>query len=103
MSEFTVFLFCAAVGFAVAGAVSSFYQLVTSETPDLLKVRDGVSGAVVAALVGLFGGPFIVARKVVIGLRARELTLVPALMGLAAVGMWSTIAGIFYVSLVLLI
>ena len=49
----------------------------------------------------MFCGPFIVVRKVVAGLRARELTVLPALVGVVIAGMWSVCAGIFYVSLLI--
>ena len=49
----------------------------------------------------MFCGPFIVVRKVVAGLRARELKVLPAVIGVVIAGMWSVCAGIFYVSLLI--
>lgn len=107
MSEFAIMLFCAAVGFAVSGAVSSLYQLVTAKKAELLNPpKSGSAAAMVgAALVSLLGGPFIMARMMAVDLRSRKLSAVPALAGLIAVFMWSTLAGLFsvwfYVSLTL--
>jgi hypothetical protein len=47
----------------------------------------------------MFCGPFLVVRRVVAGLKAREITVLPALVGVVIAGMWSVCAGIFYVSL----
>jgi hypothetical protein len=40
-----------------------------------------------------------VARKIVVGLRSKELSVLPAAIGAILTGMWSVCAGIFYVSL----
>lgn len=101
VSELGVFAFCAATGFVVAGTVSSFYQWVTSEQADFAIARSGMIGVVIAVLLSMFGGPFIVVQKVFAGLRANELHAVPALFGVAVAGIWSVCAGIFFVSLLL--
>jgi hypothetical protein len=95
------FLFCAAIGFAMAGAVASFYQLVTAEPADFLVARRGVTGNLTAILLTMFGGPFIVTRKIVGGVRAGQLALLPAAVGLFVVGLWSVCAGIFFLGLLI--
>jgi hypothetical protein len=64
-------------------------------------MRPNVSSLIFAVLLSMFCGPFIVVRRVIEGLRARELTVLPALVGTVIAGMWSVCAGIFYVSLLI--
>lgn len=99
MSELGVFAYCAAVGFVTSAAIASFYQLVTSERAEFISSRTGAAGVVLTVLLSMFGGPFIVVRKVVAGLRSKELHALPAVAGVVVAGMWSVCAGIFYVSL----
>lgn len=96
-----MFAYCAAFGFVCAGTISSFYQWVTSERPDFSMARTSVPGVVTAILLSMFGGPFIVAQKVIAGLRTHEITALPAVLGVIVAGMWSVCAGIFYVSLLI--
>jgi hypothetical protein len=99
VSELGVFTYCAAVGFVVAAVISTFYQWVTSESADFSISKAGVGGVVFCVLLTMFGGPFIVARKVVAGLRKREIGTLAAFVASLIVGMWSVCAGVFYVSL----
>ena len=99
MSNLAVFAYCAAIGFAVAATLASFYQWVTSERAELFAMRPNAWSLFVAVLLSMFCGPFLVVRRVVEGLRARELKVLPALIGTVIAGMWSVCAGIFYVSL----
>lgn len=99
MSELGVFAYCAAIGFVVAATLASLYQLVTSERAELFAVKPTVPGVAFAVVLSMFCGPFIVVRRVVSGLRAREINALPALVGVLIAGMWSVCAGIFYVSL----
>ena len=101
MSNLGIFAYCAAMGFAAAATIATFYQWVTSERPELFAVRSNVAGLMFAVLLSMFCGPFIVVRRVVDGLRSRELKVLPALVGTVIAGMWSVCAGIFYVSLLI--
>lgn len=101
MSDLGVFAYCGAVGFVTAATIATFYQWVTSEAAELFAVRPSIAGLAFAVLLSMFCGPFIVVRKVVAGLRSRELKVLPALVGVAIAGMWSVCAGIFYVSLLI--
>jgi hypothetical protein len=101
VTEFGVFTYCAAIGFASAATISSFYQWVTSKRADFHVAQTNLPGMVVAVLISMFGGPFIVVQKVVAGLRAQEIRAIPALLGVLVAGMWSVCAGIFYLSLLL--
>ena len=101
MSEFEVFLFCAALGFASAGTIASFYQWVTSERADFGISRPSAVGWLVVVLISMFGGPFIVMQKVLAGVRTHEIRALPAMIGVVVAGMWSVCAGVFYLSLIL--
>ena len=99
MSDFAVFAYCAAMGFVAAATIATFYQWVTSEAAELFSARATLSGLAFTVVLSMFCGPFIVVRKVVAGLRSRELKALPAVVGVVIAGMWSVCAGIFYVSL----
>ena len=97
MSSSLVYLFCAAFGFAAAGAITCFYQLVTSKTAEFATEWHGWSAALVAVLLSMFGGPFILARKVYTGIRLGEMGAMPALMFVGLCFMWSVCAGVLYI------
>jgi hypothetical protein len=101
VSEYQVLAFCAALGFATAGTISSFYQLVTSQRADFSFPGTSFSAAAVTIFINMFAGPFILARTVLAGLRSREIRALTALAAVVIAGMWSSLAGIFYVSLLL--
>jgi hypothetical protein len=87
------------MGFVTAATIATFYQWVTSERAELFAARQTLAGLAVAVLISMFGGPFIVVQKVLAGVRAREISAVPAVVGVVVAGMWSVCAGIVYVSL----
>jgi hypothetical protein len=97
--ELGVLAYCAAVGFVAAAVIASFYQWVTAERAEFLVFRASMADIVVSVLITMFAGPFIVARKILLGLRSKELTALPAAIGAILAGMWSVCAGVFYVSL----
>ena len=99
VSEAGVFVYCAAMGFAASATIATLYQWITSERAELFAARANMWGLVLAVLVGMFAGPFILVQKVWGGLKSRELQALPALGGVILAGMWSVCAGIFYVSL----
>jgi hypothetical protein len=101
VSNLGVFAYCAAIGFASAATIATLYQWVTSEQAELFAMRPNVSGLIFAVLLSMFCGPFIVVRRVIEGLKSRELKVLPALVGTVIAGMWSVCAGIFYVSLMI--
>jgi hypothetical protein len=101
VSIYLVYLFCAAFGFATAGVITCFYQLVTSETADFATEWHGWPAALVAVLLSMFGGPFILARKVFIGVRLGEMGAMPAVMFAGLCLMWSVCAGVLYIDFAL--
>ncbi len=101
MSNIGVFAYCAAMGFVAAATIATFYQWVTSEAAELFSVRATLWGLAFTVVLSMFCGPFIVVRKVIAGLRSRELKALPAIIGVVIAGTWSVCAGIFYVSLLI--
>jgi hypothetical protein len=99
VSNLGIFAYCAAIGFAMAATIATLYQWITSERPELFAMRPSALGLFLAIMLSMFCGPFLVVRRVLDGLRARELKVLPALVGTVIAGMWSVCAGIFYVSL----
>ncbi len=97
MPSYLVYLFCAAFGFAAAGVITFFYQLVTSETADFATEWRGWWAALFAVLLSMFGGPFILTRKVYVGIRLGEMGALPAIMFLGLSFMWSVCAGVVYI------
>ena len=87
------------MGFVAAATISTFYQWVTSERAELFAMRQSFFGLGLAVLISMFAGPFIVVQNVIAGLRAHELSALPAAAGILVAGMWSVCAGIFYVHL----
>ncbi len=94
-----MYLFCGAFGFAAAGAITFFYQLVTRETADFATDWRGWGAALTAVLLSMFGGPFILARKVYLGVRLGEMGALPAIVFVALCIVWSVSAGIVYVDI----
>jgi hypothetical protein len=101
MSDMLVLAFCVVFGFASAGAISSFYKWVTSQNADFSFPEASFRAAAVTILVNMFAGPFILTRKVIEGVRTKEVRAIPAVVGGVIAGMWSAVAGIFYISLLL--
>jgi hypothetical protein len=87
------------MGFVTAATIATFYQWVTSERAELFAARASVPGLILAVVLSMFAGPFIVVQKVWAGLRSREINALPAIVGVLIAAMWSVCAGIFYVSL----
>jgi len=94
VSQFGFYLNILAVGFAVSGVVSSFYQLVTSERADFLPFSKSPSAVLLAILLSMFAGPFIIANKVWTGLVSRE-ARAPLIAVLVLIcGLWSFYSGV---------
>ena len=97
MSQFGVvfnYLTVIAVGFAVSGVASSFYQLVTSERADFAPTSDTIGALFVSLIMCMFTGPFIIARKVwarVVN-QERHIPLIAFLLALC--GLWSFYSGV---------
>jgi hypothetical protein len=101
VSGLTALVYCTAMGYAAAGTISSFYQLVTSERPDFFSSRETMAGWIVAVVLIMFAGPAIVAGKIWNGVRTRQMSASLALAGTIFSTMWSVVAGIFFTSFLL--
>ena len=101
MGQFQAFSFCLVIGFVAAGTIASFYQLVTSERADFFASRETRIGWVIAVVLIMFGGPAIVARRIWQGIASRQMSPSVAAAGTVFAGMWSVVAGIFFVSLMI--
>ena len=98
MSQYGVYfnyLIVIAVGFAVSGAVSSFYQLVTSERADFMPFSMSPMAVMVAFLLSMFAGPFIIASKIWTGLTRRNTRAPLVALLLVICGLWSFYSGFF--------
>ena len=87
------------MGFAAAATIGTFYQWITSERAELFAPRASTLGLMLAVVLGMFAGPFIVVQKVWTGVRSKEIRMLPAAGGVILAAMWSVCAGIVYVSL----
>ena len=94
MSQFGFYLTVLAVGFAMSGVAASFYRLVTSENAEFLPFSSSLTGNIVAIFLSMFAGPFIIARKVLNGLKKREMTSPLVALLLLICSIWSFYSGV---------
>ncbi len=94
MSQFGLYVFSLSVGFAMSGAVASFYRLVTSENPDFLPFSGSFTGNVMAIFLSMFAGPFIIAGKIWNGLKSREMKGPLVALLLIICSLWSFYSGV---------
>lgn len=100
MTDIAVFCFAAAFGFAVSGVLSSAYAIVARRDVDFAALQPTLAGNLLAVAVVMFTGPSIVAGKVIAGLRSERFGVPLALLGTALALLWSLIAGLFYLNIV---
>lgn len=95
MSPETVQLLLAfALGFAVAGMVSTGYQLVTRRPASFLLLRQGPAPATFAAVPFLaFAAPFIIMSNIMRRRRERGGRLEAVLLATIAASFWSMMSG----------
>jgi len=94
MSQIGFYLSILAVGFAMSGVAASFYRLVTSEKADFLPFSSSFTGNIVAILLSMFAGPFIIAGKVRNGLKKQEMTGPLIALLLLICSIWSFYSGV---------
>ena len=94
MSQIGFYLSILAVGFAMSGAAASFYRLVTSESADFLPFSSSFAGNIVAILLSMFAGPFIIACKVRNGLKNEEMAGPLVALLLIICSIWSFYSGV---------
>ena len=82
------------IGFAVAGLLSSGYQLLTARPASFNIFGDGTRPAAVAQVPFLvFAAPFIIMRNTLLGCRVERSNFVPAMIATVISGFWSLMSG----------
>lgn len=94
MSQIEFYTIILAVGFATSGVASSFYQLMTSERPEFLPFSSSLTANVIAILLSMFAGPFIIFRKVWSGITNREMQLPLVALLVVICTLWSFYSGV---------
>lgn len=100
MREALILLYATAVGFVLAGIVSSLYQLVTSRP---LKLVIGTTTASIARATMLcaVAGPLLITRALAVEFAARNRTPAIIAAGTVAATVWSCCLGILVLGLTL--
>jgi hypothetical protein len=87
-------LYAAATGFVSAGFLASLYQLVTDRPPGFLVDSEGLAAQLVAVLIGIFAGPFIIMRNALRGRRIERRPLGWLAASACIAAGWSLCSGI---------
>ena len=83
-----------AFGFAVAGMLGSFYQLVTTRPPSFQLLQANTSPSSVFTLPFLmFTAPFIIMRNTIRGSKIENRSIVFAMLATMVAGFWSLMSG----------
>jgi hypothetical protein len=83
-----------AIGFAVAGLLSSGYQLAASRPASFALLFRGARTSVLAAVPFLiFAAPFIIMRNTVRGSRVQQRRIAFVLLATVLAGFWSLMSG----------
>src|SRR3954467_13641474 len=87
-------LLALAIGFAVAGLLSSGYQLLTMQPPSFKLLQEGERNRALAAVPFLvFAAPFIIVRNTVRGRRIEGRNFGFAALAAVVAGFWSLMSG----------
>jgi hypothetical protein len=87
-----------ALGFAVAGMLSSAYQLVTSKLPSFGLLSAGPSAQTFAAVpLLMFSAPFLIMRNTLIGRREENRGFQAVFLATLIAGFWSLMSGMVLV------
>ena len=82
------------LGFAVAGMISSFYQLLTSRPPSFHLLGQGPRAESLAAIPLLvFAAPFIIMRNTILGCLVENRRFESAMLATVIAGFWSLCSG----------
>ena len=85
-----------AIGFAVAGLLSTGYQAVTARPPSFRLLERGASAATFAAVPFLvFAAPFIIMRNTIRGRRIERRRFESVTLATIIAGIWSLMSGTF--------
>ena len=87
-------LMALAIGFAVAGLLSSGYQLLTLRPPSFTLLHDSERNQALAAVPFLvFAAPFIIVRNTIRGRRVERRNFGFAALAAVVAGFWSLMSG----------
>jgi len=89
------------IGFAVAGLLASFYQLVTERPPSfqLLKTRPQPSTIITLPFI-IFVTPFIIMRNTIRGQQVEEGGFGFAMLATMVAGFWSMVSGEIVINMI---
>jgi len=91
-------LIALALGFAVAGLLSSGYRAATSELPNFSMLNAGAKVSTVAAVPLLvFAAPFLIMRNTLMGRQQEARPFVFVFIATVLAGLWSLMSGIVLV------
>lgn len=93
--------YCAAIGFVAAGALASFYQLVTDVPPRFSIALDTLWHGFLTLLLCAFCGPFIIMRNAIRGRMIERRPLGWLMASVAIAAGWSLCSGILVVEFAL--
>src|SRR5215470_8863613 len=90
-----------AIGFAVAGMLSSGYQAVTARPPSFRLLQQGPSpGAIAAVPFLVFAAPFIIMRNTIRGRQIERRRMEFVMLATTLAGCWSLMSGTVVVMMV---
>jgi hypothetical protein len=91
-------LFSLCIGFSLAGALSSGYQLFVQRPAGFSLLQEGVAPRTFAAVPFLvFAAPFIIMRNTLRGARLESRRVEFVMMATVLAGFWSLMSGTFFV------
>lgn len=92
-------IFALAIGFAVAGLLSSAYQVLTTQPPSFTLLEQGERRQALAAVPFLiFAAPFIIVRITLRGTRIERRSFAFAMLATVLAGFWSLMSGTLLVT-----
>ncbi|WP_024510663.1 hypothetical protein [Bradyrhizobium sp. ARR65] len=90
-------LFAVCIGFALAGALTSGYQLMTERPAGFGLLQEGVTPRRFAAVPFLvFAAPFIIMRNTLLGIQVERRRFEFVMMATVIAGFWSMMSGTFF-------
>jgi hypothetical protein len=90
-------LFSLCIGFALAGALASGYQLFTERQAGFGLLQEGVTPRRFAAVPFLvFAAPFIIMRNTLLGVQIERRRFEFVMMATVIAGFWSMMSGTFF-------
>jgi hypothetical protein len=90
-------LFSLCIGFALAGALTSGYQLLTEQPAGFALLQEGITSKRFAAVPFLvFAAPFIIMRNTLIGIQVERRRFEFVMMATVIAGFWSLMSGTFF-------